>query len=184
MALSRLQARDGYIIDSMALFLDRNLKQAYDAEVASLTFPTALRIRRGKPNDKSQKLVVPAVLIDTISGTEAQREQWLGTNELYRHLNFVFYCFPALVNGEPDDRPSDLLKAYMRDAFGTKYINIVDYSNPLCNASNILYCSWPMELTRVQDPVQRKLTTALAEEAHRFDMHVSVRYPVLESNAS
>jgi hypothetical protein len=184
MALTQKQARDGYIIDSMALFLDRNLKQAYDAEVATLAFTTPLVIRRGKTDNKSNPLVVPGVYVDTISGTEKDEDYALGVAIEWRHINFVFYCFPATLNGEPDQEAADLLKAYMRDTFGTKYIRIVDYSNPLCTASNVLYTPDVMERTRKQDPMDRKATTTIAEEVHRFDMHVSVRYPVIASTAA
>lgn len=184
MALTRLQARDGYLIGSIALFLDRNLKQPYDAEVATLTFPTPLTIDRGKPDDKGLTLTVPRIMIDTISGTESKRAYELGSNTLWRHMNLVFYCYPSTVNSDSDFEASDLLKTYMRDTFGTSFIRIVDYSNPLCTATNILFCSDVAEVVRVQDPVDRKLPSLLAEEAHRFDMHVSIRYPVSESDAT
>lgn len=184
MALTQQQARDGYIIDSMALFLDRNLKQAYDAEVASLAFSTALTIRRGKPDNKSNPLVVPGIYVDTISGTERDEDYALGMAVEWRHMNFVLYCFPALVNGEPSQTAADMLKAYMRDTFGTKYIKIVDYSNAACNANNVLFTDDVMERTRKQDPIDRKATTLIAEEVHRFDMHVSIRYPVIATTAS
>jgi hypothetical protein len=168
----------------MALFLDRNLKVAYDAEVLSGAFPAPLQIRRGKPDDKSMTLIVPRIMVSTISGTEANRAYEIGSDILYRHLNFVFYCFPATASGEPDIEAADLLKSYMRDTFGTQYIKIVDYMNPACTPTNILFCQDVAEVTRVQDPVDRKNTTNIAEEVHRFDMHVSIRYAVLETHAS
>lgn len=184
MALTRAQARDEHIIDSVALFLDRNIKQAYDAEVASLPYSTALTIRRGKPDDKSLTLTVPRIMVDTVPSSDKNRFIEIGSDDLYRHLNFVFYCFPATVSGSPSQSAADLLKAYMRDAWGTSFVRIVDYTANGLSLDNLIFCNDPAEVVGVQAPIDRKAVTLVAEEMHRFDMHVSLRYPVTESYAT
>lgn len=184
MALTRLQAREEYIIGSVALFLDRNLKQAYDAEVATLPYNAPLTIKRGKPDDKSMALTVPRIMVDTVPASDKARVIEIGSNDMYRHLNFVFYCFPATVNGSPNVQAANLLKSYMRDAWGTSYVRLVDYNAVGAGPTNIIFCNDPAEVTNVGSPMDRKATTLLAEEMHRFDMHVSLRYPVTESYAT
>lgn len=184
MPLTTAQARDEHIVDSVALFLDRNMKQAYDAEAAGLTFPTPLTIARGKPDDKSKLLKVPIVMVDTIPASEKANFVEIGTSNLYRHANFIFYCFPATVSGSPSQPAADLLKAYMNDVWGTRYMRIVDYTAVGGGPTNIIFCSDVAEVTNVGTPMDRKQTTALAEEVHRFDMHVSIRYVVAETTAT
>lgn len=184
MALTKAQARDSHIIDSIALFLDRNLKQAYDAEVSTSAFPAPLTIERGKPDDLSQKLTVPKILIDTIGGSDKARQFEMGTNVCYRHMNLVLYCFPATASGSPSNSAADLLKSYVRDAFGTQYIRLIDYTAVGLTLSNLIYCNDVAEMTGLGNPIERKATSTLAEEAHRFDVHIAIRYPVGESSAT
>lgn len=189
MPLTRLQARPRYIIGSMAMFLDRNVKQAYDAEALltagqSPDYSTPLTIRRGKPDDLTIVRAAPSIAIDTIAATGGDFYE-IGSSSRYRHTNFLFSCFPATTsNGEPCDLAAHLLKAYMIDAFGTYAVKILDYSNNAFSPTNVLFTSDVIEIVKVTAPVDRGSTLALAQERHRFDMHVTTRYPVSESSAT
>lgn len=190
MALTRLQARPRYIVGSMAMFLDRNLKQAYDSEAAasagqSPDYSKPMRIMRGKPDDQTIVRAAPSIAISTLNASQHDGFYEIGTNVRYRASNFVFYCFPAIdANGQPCDVAAELLKAYMIDAFGTYGIKVLDYSNPSFSSTNILYTPDLMEIVSVGDPIDRNVHSALAEEKHRFDFHVSVKYPVQENSAT
>jgi len=186
-ALTTLQARDYYIINSMAQFLGRKVKTAYDIEVA-LTFGAnediskALTIDLGRPDDPNIATNAPIIAIDVLEGTERDRYYEVGSAIIWRHMNFVFYCYPSLNQfSTPSLTAALLLRTYMRDAFGGECIQIMDYSNPGFNPNAPTFCSEVMYIVNVTDPMNRGEKTTLALERHRFDMHVQVKYPVSES---
>lgn len=188
MALTQLQARDTYIFDSIGQFLDRNIKQAYDVEVlptqfnvsAGLQYPKPLTIRAGKSDDVSLVRAAPSIAISKMPSGENERCYELGSAKIWRHRAYLFSCYPSLdATGAPCDWAHNILRSYMQDAFETECIKIIDYSNPSCTASNIIYASDDMYIVRVSDPIDRGQTTALAEEKHRFDVHLMVKFCVL-----
>jgi hypothetical protein len=193
MPLTRLQARDQYIFDSVGLFLDRNLKTAYDIEAAATSgasdpaqcFPTPLTIRAGKPDDITIVRAAPSIAIDMVGSGEADRAYEVGSANIWRHRAFLLSCWPSLDStGSPCDAAHRLLRTYLQDTFEGECIRIVDYSNSLCSSGNILFTSDVMYVCKVSDPIDRGQTTALAEEKHRFDFHFAVKYCTLASLAS
>jgi len=185
MPLTRLQARDRYIEDSIAQFLGRNLVVAYNAEVATGAYPQALTVVKGKPDDPSVSANPPTIAIATLTSTNKDDFVEVGSNVKWRFKNIVFYCYPAiLTTGEPSQEANLLLQSYMKDALGTYAIKILDYSNNSFSPTNILYCSDVMYIDRVIDPMERNDKNANAITRHRFDMHLTVKYAVVESTAT
>lgn len=191
MGLTQLQARDIYIVDSMAQFLYRRVVTQYQTEADASATKTPdfsagqLKVIEGSPDDPSVLRAAPVIAIGTINSSGKDRFLELGTSRGWRTMNFVFYCYPALdATNSPSSVASKLLSTLMRDAFGGETIKIVDYSNVLCTPDNILYCQYNLDLTTVAPPVFRGKTSTIAAEKHRFDMHVGVKYPVVESLAT
>jgi len=186
MSLTQTQAQDQYIIDSLVWFLDRNVKQFYDPAVSgqngSFSFSDPLKIMVGGPDDPSWELKVPTIAINTLESSERDEGLGMGTPEKYRHMNFVLYCYPDVTStGMPSLQAMMVLRAKLRNALGGKYIAILDYSNPKFSATNMIRCGDVMEILKVLGPMPRGTKETVAKERHRFDMHISVCYPVVET---
>lgn len=187
MAFTQLQARDRYILDSVSLFLNRNVKIGYDTEAgltagSSEVYTSPLKIVRGGPSDPDIALHTPTIAIQRIESTRKDSEYELGSAVRWRFRNYVLYCYPALAGDRyPSVNAADLLTSYMVDAFGGESMSVVDYSNPACNAQNILFCQDVMSITNVTDPMPRGSADSLNVERYRFDMHISVKFAVIES---
>jgi hypothetical protein len=193
MPLTQLQARDRYIISSMIQFLGRNLKTAYDIEAAATSvaidpaqrFVTPLTLLKGKPDDLSVVRAAPSIAIDAMGSGERDRFYEVGSANLWRHRAYLLSCFPSLdSNGAPCDVAHELLRSYVQNAFETECISIVDYSNVLCSPTNIIFANDVMYIAAISDPIDRGQTTSLAQEKHRFDVHVTVKYVVTASLAT
>jgi hypothetical protein len=165
--LTQTQASDEYIMSSMAQYLDRAVRVAYnaaaDASVTNNPTQPALRyaqhlmIREAKPTDISVTL----------------------------NQAFMLCCYPGLdANGQPCDVAKHKLRSLMTSAFETEDIKIMDMSNGAFSPTNIIYCGDPMYITRASEPIERNLNTMLAVEKHRFDLNVGVRFPVTASLAN
>ena len=186
MALTPRQARDKYIVDSIGQYFVRRIQSAYNTEAALTSgkpedYSKPLRIVMGKPDDPNIVTNPPVIAIDVLESTERDREYGVGTSTGWRHMNFVFYCYPSLNSyGSPSLNAAMLLRTYVRDSLGGKYIQIIDYSNPSFNPNSPTFCTQTMEIVNVTDPMNRGQNTTLALERHRFDVHLEVRYPVDE----
>jgi len=180
MALTQKQARDQYIVDSLAMFLDRNLKARYDPEALATAgsaedFSTKIRIRKGNPTDLAVVLNPPSIAIDERPAATDDDHYAIGTAVKWRHMNFNLYCYPALrVDGYPSDTAAMLLKAYIRDVFSTESIRILDYSNPIFSATNLVYTSDNAYIVHRSNP----------SEINRFDITLKLKYAVIESLAT
>lgn len=191
MALTQLQASDQYIIDSFAAFLDRNIKTAYDAQVAGMTTDTldiskALKIAQGKPSDRSIALDPPTIGIEDVNAGQGFVPNQIGANTGFRQMNLSLYCFPAInaIGGEPSNVAAALLKSYFRNVLSTVAIKIKDYSNPDYSPSNILYCDDPLWVVKFTPPMNRGKNNPSATERNRFDINVSLQYEVAETLVS
>lgn len=193
MPLTRLQARDQYITGSLIQFLARNIKTAYDIEVSGTVtaasptrkYPTALTVEVASPDDISFVRRAPSIAVQDTSSGEKDRHYGIGQATIWRHRAFLLSCYPSLDgSGAPCDVAASILRSYVQDAFETECIKIIDYTNPLSNASNILFCDEVMYIVGISDPIDRSQTTALAEEKHRFDVHVKVKFAVIGSLAT
>lgn len=193
MSLTQLQARDRYIVGSIIQFLDRNLKSAYDTEVALTSsstdpaqkFPTPITIRKGKPDDLSVVTKAPVIAVSTMGSGESDRAYAIGTANIWRHRAYLLSCFPSLdANGAPCDTAHELLRSYVQDVFETECIRILDYSNPSFGPTNKLFTGEVAYIVKVSDPIDRGMTTALAYEKHRFDVHITVKFCVSASLAT
>lgn len=184
MALTQLQAREMYLVDSMVQFISRSTKAAYDTEVAAsqgtaVDFSQKLRVRVGKPDDRDLVLNPPVIAVDPEVSSERDNGFEIGTTKAWRHYTFVLYCYPAITaDGGPCLQASDVMKAYMRNCFG-EFIRVIDYSGT-STPSAITFCTDGMYIVNVTDPMDRGKQTTLAQERHRFDMHVTVKVPVIE----
>lgn len=185
--LTQKQARDQYIVDSFAQFLDRVIKQQYDPEVAATAgtandISKSLLITKGKPTDPNVYLSPPVIAIEDMPAGKDADPYEIGTNNKFRYMRMQLYCFPALrSDGNPSDDAAYLLKAYVRDALSGVSIRIIDYSNPACTSSNVLYCAENMYIDHVTTPMDRGKRLPNAAEQGRFDVHILLRYPVAES---
>ena len=136
----------------------------------------------GGPDDPDWKLATPTIAFNTLESTEKDDSLGLGTPEKYRHMNFVLYCYPDVTSaGMPSLPAMMLLRAKVRNALGGKYIAILDYGNVSFSASNMIRCGDVMEILRVTGPMPRGTKETVAKERHRFDVHVSICYPVVET---
>lgn len=169
----------------MAQFLYRNMVTAYNTEVAltsgtALDYSKPIRVMDGKPDDPEVIRKAPVIAISRIASSGRDREYEIGSNRLWRTRNFLFSCYPAIdSNGQPCTVAAELLRSYMQNVFETEFIRIVDYSNVACTSSNILFCSDVMYIDHVVPPEDRGRSSVLAEEKHRFDVHVGVKYVVI-----
>jgi hypothetical protein len=189
-ALTQLQARDGYIIDSLAMFFDRNLKPGYDAEAmatagATEDFSVKIRIRLGDPTNTGTALTTPLIAIVDKPASTADDFFEMGSNTKWRHMNFDLYCYPAIrADGYPSDKAALLLKAYMRNVLSTVSIRILDYSNPGFSATNLVYTAENMYIVSRSNPANRGKRSTTADEINRFDLSLRVKYPVVETTAT
>ena len=182
MPFTQKQARDQYIINSVAQFLGRNLVPAYNAEVAGRTdiASTPLRIVAGKTDDLETVLAAPSIAI-TMSHAKADLPYEIGTAADWRSCDFLFTCYPALSpDGQPSDVAHHLLRSYMRDSFGGEVIRVLDYSNPAFSPTNILFCQDVLYITSVGAPADSGVSSTLAQERHRFLFRVKIDYVVYE----
>lgn len=186
MALTLLQARDKYLLDSVCNFLVRRIKSAYDAE-AALTggkpddYSKPLKIMVGHPDDPNVLISTPVIAVDMLESVDPGSVE-VGTSTNWRCTNFVFYCYPSVnANGAPSYGAAMLMRAYMRDAFGGVAIQIIDYSNNSYNPVTLTpYCGDVMYIVKKTAPMNRGQSSMLAMERHRFDVHLEVKYAVME----
>ena len=193
MPLTRIQARDRIIVNSLAQFLDRNVKRAYDVEAAStsantntqLQYVRPLTITIGKPDDITVVRKAPVIAIAEMPSGEGDRSYEIGSAAIWRHRSFSLCCYPSLdANGTPCDTAHQLLRSYVQEAFETECISILDQSNPTFGPNNIIFASDVMYIRNVSDPIDRGQVSALAEEKHRFDVRLSVKFVVIGSLAT
>jgi hypothetical protein len=186
MPLTIAQADDSYIKGSMALFLDRNVKPAYDAAATAsatasspqLRYPGLMSILGGKPDDISIVRAAPSIAVSFIASKSADQYE-VGTNTMCRYRNFVLSCYPGLDStGAPCETALNKLRSLMTNAFEAVAIKIVDYGNVSCTPSNILFCKDVMYIHSASGPIERASTLVIAEEKHRFDMHIGVYFAV------
>jgi hypothetical protein len=193
--LTQTQASDEYIMSSMAQYLDRAVRVAYnaaaDASVTNNPTQPALRyaqhlmIREAKPTDISVTLNQALVAMQFVGGGEKRDFIELGLSSIWRTRSFMLCCYPGLdANGQPCDVAKHKLRSLMTSAFETEDIKIMDMSNGAFSPTNIIYCGDPMYITRASEPIERNLNTMLAVEKHRFDLNVGVRFPVTASLAN
>lgn len=189
MALTPLQANDQYIIDSVAQFLSRNVKTQYDALVATspynnstLNISQTLKIMQGKPSDSSIGLAPPSIGIEDLNAGAAYVPMEVGTLTGWRGMNLILYCFPAVnsINGEPSDIAANLLKGFLRSVLSTPTFQIIDYSNASCTPTNIIYTTSNAWIDKFSSPLNRLKSSPNALERNRFDITVSLSYPVAE----
>jgi hypothetical protein len=179
MPLTQAQARDRFIMNSIIQFLDRNVK----ATVATQKYPTPLTLKPAKPDNTSVVLQAPVIAVSEIGSGEKDRAYGLGQSTVWRHRSFLFSCYPSLdANGEPCDLAHDDLRTLVQNALETENIKIVDYANS--SPGNLVFCDDLFYIVGVSDPIDRGATTALAQEKHRFDVHLTVKYTVTASLAT
>lgn len=182
MPFTQKQARDQYIINSVAQFIARNVVAAYNAEVAARTdiSSSPIMVVAGKTDDLATVLQAPSIAI-TMSHAKADSKYEIGTSAGWRSCDILFTCYPALTpDGQPSDVAHHLLRSYMRDAFGGEAIRVLDYSNPSFSPTNILYCNDVMYISSVGSPLDTGVSSSLAQERHRFLFRVRLDYVVYE----
>ena len=193
MPFTRLQARDRIIMNSLAQFLDRNVKQAYDIEAAAtivnpnlqMRYVKPLTITIGKPDDITVVRKAPTIAIAEMPSGEGNRQYEIGSAVIWRHRSYLLTCFPSLdANGTPCDLAHQLLRSYMQEAFETECVSVLDQSNPLFGPGNVIFAQDVMYIRTVSDPIDRGQVSALAEEKHRFDIRLSVKFAVIGSLAT
>lgn len=189
MPLTTTQAEDRYIINSLANYLDRKVKQYYDPLAAATSsapapqdrFVNPITIREASPDDDTIVVAAPSIGISTAASSEKDRFAEIGTSLSWRHMSFVLACYPSLdANGAPCSIADKLLRACLRRGLATETMKILDQSNVLFSPTNIIYCNEVMYLATPGAPIPRSMTTSLAQEKHRFDYHLGVRYAVQE----
>jgi hypothetical protein len=190
MPLSQTQAQDTYIINSFAQFLNRNVKAWYDTQAAlTSTLPESydspLKILMGSPDDPEVGLYVPSIAIDFKESSNKGEDYGLGDATMWRPAVFTLYCYPSQ---DKDQRPSRgaefLMTSAVKNGLGGVSVRIIDYANPDNSSTNILYLYDVMFLERVTTPMPRSGTTSNGLLRHRFDVTVTVKYPVVESLAN
>lgn len=190
MPLTQKQARDNYIIDSIAKFLDRNIKAKYDTEVGltagtSEDISSKLRIRLGNPTDPAIVLNPPVIALSERPAATNDDFYAIGSAIKWRHLNLDLFCFPSIrADGYPSDVAAFLLKSYMRDVFSTESIRVLDYSNPTFTAANQVYTGENLYIVHRSNPADHGKKSTNASEVNRFDMTLKVKYAVIESLAT
>lgn len=190
MPLTQLQAESSNIKNSLGNFLTRTVKTPYDIRAAATsslpeTYVTPLNVTSGKPDDPNIENHPPVVAIDDVTSTERDRFYEIGTNCMYRHYNFMICCYPSLNQfGEASLSAKELLESMMRNAMSATYIKILDATNGSFTSSNILYCNDILEVTNFSGPTPRGQNATLAQQKHRFDVHLSVRVVVDEGMVS
>jgi len=186
MPLTQLQAESNNIKNSVLWFLNRNVKIPYDIRAtatssAAEVYTSPLNVAIGKPDDPNIENNPPVVAIDDVTSTEKNRFYELGTSNLYRHYNYVLCCYPSLTStGLPSVSAKELLESLMRNAMSAEYVLIPDYTNGSFSPTNIIYCSDVLEVTNFSGPDPRGNNSTLAQQKHRFDMHLSLRVVVAE----
>lgn len=186
MPITQAQAHDKFIYNSLAQFLTRTVKAKYDPRVASLTdpvsgYPTPLKILAGSPDDDTIVLNPPVIAINDLTISSREASYAIGDPTLWRAFNFVLYCYPSLDNaGNPSKDAAFDLRSLMKNALGTESIRIVDYT-ATPTAGVYPFTGEVMYLDRVSGPMPRGGKTSIAQERHRFDFNLHVRYPVIET---
>ena len=190
MGLTQAQAADHYLLDSMAYFLDRNVKSPYDSAVSvysgAVTPPydisKPIRIRMGKPDDRDVIVNPPVIAMEPELISQSIPFFEIGSSKAWRFYDFRFYCYPCITtDGEPSLEAQLILKSAMRNAFGTECIRIVDYGNVLCSPTNIVLAPDDMYIVTRTGPSNRGSSASLAIERHRFDMDLRVKVCVVET---
>jgi hypothetical protein len=190
MPLTQLQAESNNIINALLYFLNRNVKVPYDIRAAATStfsevYTSPLKVMIGKPDDPNIVNNPPVIAIDDVTSTERNRFYEIGTNNLYRHFNFVLCCYPSLNSlGQASLSAQKLLESFMRNAMSAENLKLPDYTNPLFSPTNILYCNDVMQMLSWSGPYPRGANSSLAQQKHRFDIHVSLSVVVSEGNVS
>jgi hypothetical protein len=185
------QARDDRILASVAQFLSRTVKAAYDTAVQVYTTPEQdiskpLKIMQGKPSDASLALDPPSIGIEDMNAGRAVDFEEVGSQLGNRYMNLVLYCYPAVnaKDGEPSDRAAGILKGLIRNALATYSFKAVDYGNPACTPTNILYCGETIVIDKAGSPMNRAKSSPNALERNRFDVDLRICYSVMEALVS
>ena len=187
MALTQLQASDQYIMDSLAMFLDRRVKTFYDTQAALTVgkpdaYERAMKIRMGSPDDPAVGIYTPEVALDFQESSGKNDFFGIGDSAKWRHFSIAWYCYPAQNDdGAPSRGAQMLLTTAIKNAIGTETIRILDYSNPSFSPSNILYCRDVMYVVGHTDPMPRGQKVSQAVMRHRFDVHMSLKVAVTEA---
>ena len=187
MPFTQAQAEDYNILNSVLLFLQRNVKIPYDIRAAAtlssnaaVQYSSPLSIRPGEPDDLSITANPPIIAVNTIESTERSRFYGLGQNTLFRHANFIICCFPALDQyARPCLESQLVLKALVRNALSAEYIRVLDRANTPDDAHPV-YCYDTLNVVNVSGPAPRGQHSLLAQQKHRFDFHIQVSYAVNE----
>lgn len=181
MPLTQLQAESSNIKNSVYNFLVRNVKIPYDIRAAATSslsevFTTPLTVMAGKPDDPNIENRPPVIAIDDVTSTERNRFYEIGTNNLWRHYNFMLCCYPALTStGDASLSAKEMLESLVRNAMSAEYIKILDATNGAFNpTTNILYCNEVLTVSNFSGPTPRGQNSTLAQQRHRFDVHLSV----------
>lgn len=190
MPFTQLQAEDQNIINSVFNFIYRNVTVAYNSRAIATTgqvesFVLPLTVLIGKPDDPQVIINLPSVAISNIQSTERNRAFEIGSNTLWRHMNFIFCCYPSLNQfGQPSLSAKMLLLSLMRNVISAENIKVLDSNNPSFSSASPIFCTDVLNVVNVSGPDERGNNAMLAQERHRFDIHMQTRYAVAEGRIS